>query len=90
MANFSNVASESLLEILTIQCCVPATITPFHRDPRLSALTELVSVPDLSETGGVIKYKKQTRWPDFYILFETDADYQNKVSFEIICVKSGW
>nr|XP_042114676.1 dynein axonemal heavy chain 14 isoform X2 [Peromyscus maniculatus bairdii] len=55
------------------------TITPFHRDPRLSALTELVSVPDLSETGGVIKYKKQTRWPDFYILFETDADYQNKI-----------
>ncbi|KAL6037087.1 hypothetical protein STEG23_030202, partial [Scotinomys teguina] len=56
------------------------TIIPFHQDPRLSTLTELVSVPDLSnETESIIKYKKQTRWPDFYILFETDANYQNKL-----------
>nr|XP_048295519.1 dynein axonemal heavy chain 14 [Myodes glareolus] len=56
------------------------TIVPLHQDPRLSTFIELVSIPDLSnESESIIKYKKQTRWPDFYILFETDVDYQDKI-----------
>ncbi|XP_076770738.1 dynein axonemal heavy chain 14 [Arvicanthis niloticus] len=56
------------------------TIIPLHQDPRLSTLVDLVSVPDLSnQTKNVVKYKKHTRWPDFYILFDSDTDYQNKI-----------
>ncbi|KAH0513658.1 Dynein heavy chain 14, axonemal [Microtus ochrogaster] len=56
-----------------------ATIVPLHQDPRLSTIIELVSVPDLSkESESIVKYKKHIRWPDYHILFETDADYQNK------------
>lgn len=73
--------------MLTFQCSVTATIVPLHQDPRLSTFIELVSIPDLSnESESIVKYKKQTRWPDFYILFETDVDYQDKVSFEIVCL----
>ncbi|XP_031192756.1 dynein heavy chain 14, axonemal isoform X3 [Mastomys coucha] len=65
--------------IATIEKYV-TTIIPFHQDPRLSILVDLVAVPDLSnETKSVIKYKKQTRWPDFYILFDMDTDYQSKI-----------
>eukprot|EP00072_Mus_musculus_P067792 XP_017169555.1 PREDICTED: dynein heavy chain 14, axonemal [Mus musculus] len=67
--------------IATIEKYV-TTIIPLHQDPRLSILVDLVSVPDLSnetKTKSVVKYKKQTRWPDFYILFDTDTDYQNKI-----------
>lgn len=70
--------------------CVPATIVPLQWDPRLSTLVDLVSVPDLSnQTKGIVKYKKQARWPDYYILFDTDADYQNKVSFDRILGSDG-
>ncbi|XP_051041734.1 dynein axonemal heavy chain 14 [Phodopus roborovskii] len=56
------------------------TIIPLHQDPRLSILIDLVSASDLSnETESVLKYKKQIRWPDFHILFETDGDYQKKI-----------
>lgn len=78
-----------MVEMLTFQCFVPATIVPLHQDPRLSTIIELVSVPDLSnESESIVKYKKHIRWPDYHILFETDADYQNKVSFEIVCLGS--
>ncbi|ERE72969.1 dynein heavy chain 14, axonemal-like protein [Cricetulus griseus] len=57
-----------------------ATITPLHQDPRLSNIIDLVSAPDLpNKTKNVSKYKKLIRWPDFHILFETDANYQNKI-----------
>uniref|UniRef100_A0A8I6AN36 Dynein axonemal heavy chain 14 n=1 Tax=Rattus norvegicus TaxID=10116 RepID=A0A8I6AN36_RAT len=56
------------------------TLVPLQRDPRLSTLVDLVSVPDLSnQTKGRVKYKKHAQWPDYYILFDTDADYQNKI-----------
>lgn len=75
--------------MLTFQCSVPATIVPLHQDPCLSTFIELVSVLDLSnESESIVKYKKQTQWPDYSILFETDTDYQNKVSLEILCLGS--
>ncbi|XP_013362490.1 PREDICTED: dynein heavy chain 14, axonemal isoform X4 [Chinchilla lanigera] len=56
------------------------TITPLHQDPRLSVFIGSVPVMDLSNNiGSIIKYKKQTRWPDCQILFEMDPAYQNKI-----------
>ncbi|XP_063093605.1 dynein axonemal heavy chain 14 [Cavia porcellus] len=56
------------------------TITPLHQDPRLSIFIGSVPLMDLSKNiGSIIKYKKQTKWPDCQILFEMDPAYQNKI-----------
>uniref|UniRef100_A0A2K6F430 Dynein axonemal heavy chain 14 n=1 Tax=Propithecus coquereli TaxID=379532 RepID=A0A2K6F430_PROCO len=65
--------------VTNIEKCI-TTIAPFCQDPRLSMFIDLASIVDLpSKMESVIKYKKQTRWPDCEILFEMDPAYQNKI-----------
>ncbi|XP_069340704.1 dynein axonemal heavy chain 14 isoform X1 [Eulemur rufifrons] len=65
--------------VTNIEKCI-TTITPFCQDPRLSMFIDSALIVDLpSKMESVIKYKKQTRWPDCEILFETDPAYQNKI-----------